>query len=104
LEVQAEQGDPEAILELEGLPSLPRFGARLWGWFLELHATRQIGAMGSLNRLTREEIARWADEELGRSLTMWERQTLMALDAEWLAVSHSQQSKRNRNREGGKKP
>lgn len=55
-----------------------------------------------LSPLTRAEIRTWEADE-GRRLAMWERRTLIAIDAEWLSATNAQQAKRNRQSDGGKK-
>lgn len=79
----AEQGDPEAIAELEGLPKLPRHGAHLWRWWQDIGATRQSGGMG-VSRLSRREIHEWEADE-GQRLERWERRVILDIDAAWVA-------------------
>lgn len=81
--MQAAQGDPESIWELENQPTLPDYGAHLWGYFLALHATRQGGGMGAPPRLSRLEIRLWEQDE-GVTLERWERRAIMAVDAAWV--------------------
>lgn len=90
--MQAEQGEPDAILELEALPPLPPHGAHLWQWWIELHASRPNNGMG-LSPLSRQEIRLWEEDE-GRQLLMWERRAILSLDAEWLRITSQQSNKR----------
>jgi hypothetical protein len=88
LESLAEQGDPEALAELVALPPLPRHGAHIWAWFMDLHATRQSNGMGP-SRLSRLEIHAWEADE-GHVLERWERKTLMAVDVAWVKAMGEQ--------------
>lgn len=83
LEALAAQGEPEAIMELAAIPSLPALGAYIWTWFAEISANRASGGMGP-SRLTRAEVHAWEQDE-GHRLELWERRAILAIDAAWLA-------------------
>jgi hypothetical protein len=83
LESLAGQGDPEAAAELADQPELPPLGAHLWGYFIEIAATRSSGGMGP-SRLSRVEIRTWEADE-GVELEPWERRTILAIDSAYLA-------------------
>lgn len=93
-----DQGDPESLAEMEAIPTLPPLGAHLWGWFLDLHATRSSGGMGGPSRLTRLEIRTWEEDE-GRSLAIWQRRLILDIDAAWQAAVSKDL---NQNREGAR--
>jgi hypothetical protein len=75
------------------LPEVPPLGVHLWIWWRDLHATRQSTGMGP-TRLTRAEIRQWEADEF-QPLSHWERSVIMAIDAEWFAITCEQQAKRN---------
>ncbi len=83
LEAQARAGDPEAVLRLYHGPKLPVLGAYLWGWWLDLCATRPATGMG-ISPLSRGEIQAWEVDE-AVDLTPWERRTVLRLDAAFRA-------------------
>jgi hypothetical protein len=64
---------------------LPPTAAYLWAWWLDLCATRPMTGMG-ISPLSRVEIQAWEADE-GVELTVWERRTLLRLDAAFRAVS-----------------
>ena len=88
------------MLELDALPDLPPAGAHLWGWFLDVHSTRQTHGMGP-SRLSRLELRAWEEDEIGRRLTHWERRLLMAIDVAWVSITLDQHAKRDKK---GTKP
>jgi hypothetical protein len=59
-------------------PELPPLGAHLWGYFIEIAATRSSGGM------SRVEIRTWEADE-GVELEPWERRTILAIDSAYLA-------------------
>lgn len=83
LEDLAAEGDPEALMELAALPTLPPLGAHIWTWFAEIAATRGTAGMGPVP-LTRAEVHAWEQDE-GQRLDLWERRAIFRIDAAWLS-------------------
>lgn len=75
-----------AEAELKG-PELPEAAAHVWGWFIELCASRQHGAY-AVQSLTYAEIEAWS-RLTGRALRPFEVAWLRTLDALWLAPEES---------------
>lgn len=72
-------GDLNAEAELVGAPKLPPMAAHIWGWWVDLCATRGSGGFG-MNPLSRVEIQAWERDE-GNLLEPWERRAILKLDA-----------------------
>lgn len=87
LESDARQGGTSAAIEaawrLANPPPLPPLAAHVWPIFIDLCRTRQSGGMAP-SAITRHDIHAWERDE--RPLERWERQAIMALDAEQMAV------------------
>ena len=98
LDAQAQQGDLSSQAELESLPELTPHGAHLWAYFVDLHGTRQSSGMGPA-RLTRAEIRQWEADE-ARTLSRWERKTIMAIDELWVRIRNEDYAKQQKR--GGK--
>lgn len=65
--------------ELQDAPPLPYLTAHIWGWFCELHGSRNYDMNGNPSRITASEMRdlRWAN---GIEIEIWERRALRNLD------------------------
>ncbi|WP_435532479.1 phage tail assembly chaperone [Pseudorhizobium tarimense] len=64
-------------------PEEPEFGLHIWGWFIELHNTRQSGF--SANPITYSEIESFCRLS-GAIISPWELSVIRSIDAEVLSV------------------
>lgn len=74
--------------ELAEAPLLPKLGRRVWGYFNDLSARRTSNGFG-LNPITFLDIMSW-QYVTGIRLDQWERDTILRLDAAFLAATRKQ--------------
>lgn len=82
MEAGARQGDPEYILELANLPTIPPLMVSIWRKFRELHRSRS-GGFGPAP-ITDLGVQAWK-ENTGRRLDPWEWSVIQRIDDVWLA-------------------